>query len=387
MVMRCIPARILAAVLLAGAGCALSAGDDKPQTDRSKVEQQAATAWPLFRGNAQQTGVAASMLPDKLEVLWKFQAKDAVDSTPAIADGIVYVGAEDEFLYALHLSTGKEKWRYKAGPIKAPVAVRGGAVYTGNLDGVFHCVDAATGKKLWTFEASAEISSGSSFAGDRVLFGCADETLFCLSGKGKKLWTFRVPGGPVMATPALIQNRTFVAGCDSTLHVIDADAGKEVSAVELGSQVGATAAVRGDHLYVGTMGNQVLAVDWKQGKIEWTFEPKKNAQAFFSSPAVTDRLIVVGSRDRRVHALDRKTGQEVWSFVTRNRVDSSPVVVGGRVYAGSMDGNLYVLDLAKGTELAKHELDGAIIGSPAVAGGCLVIGTDKGTIYCLGAKN
>jgi outer membrane protein assembly factor BamB len=346
--------------------------------------------WPLFRGNAHQTGVAATTLPEKLDVLWRFQAQDAIESTPAIVDGDVYIGAsiKDEHLYALNLADGKEKWRYKAGPQKVPVAVQKGRVYVGNMDGVFHCVDAAKGTKVWSFETpdQAEITSGASFIDDKVLFGCNDESLYCLSEKGEKLWTFRVQGGPVMATPSIAQNRTFVAGCDSTLHILDATKGRELAAVELGSQIGAAAALVGDNLYVGTMGGTVLGVDWKKAKVLWTFEPAMNQQAFYSSVAATEKLIIVGGRDRRVHAIDRTTGTEVWSFVTKGAVDSSPVVVGNRVYAGSKDRNLYILDLAKGTQLAKHTLDGAILGSPAVSGGKLVIGTEKGTVYCFGAK-
>src|SRR5690242_8312685 len=92
--------------------------------------------WPRFRGNAEQTGVTERTLPDKLEVLWKFSAKDSIEGAVAIADGVVYVGCYDEYLYALDLATGKEKWKYKAGPIKASPAVRGGAVYVGNSDGI-----------------------------------------------------------------------------------------------------------------------------------------------------------------------------------------------------------------------------------------------------------
>ena len=103
---------------------------------------------------------------------------------------------------------------------------------------------------------------------------------------------------------------------------------------------------------------------------------------------MTDKLVVVGCRDKRVRALDRATGKEVWNFLAAGVVDCSPVIVGDRVIVGAKDrnGSLYVLDLAKGTQRAKIELDGAIIGSPAVADGKLVIGTEKGTVYCLGAK-
>jgi outer membrane protein assembly factor BamB len=178
--------------------------------------------------------------------------------------------------------------------------------------------------------------------------------------------------------------KTFAAGCDSTLHVIDAATGKELSSVPLDGQVGAGAAVRGDRLVVGTMTNDVVAVDLNKPEIAWTFQPVKRAQPFASSAALTDKLALIGSRDKRLYALGRATGKEVWSFATDGKVDSSPVVAGSRVYFGSQDGNLYVLDLA-GMEVQRLKLDGPISASPAVSDGCLVIGTERGTVYCLGA--
>src|SRR5436190_1072100 len=52
--------------------------------------------WLLFRGNALQTGVADTTLPDKLEVLWTFKAKDSIENAPAVERGVVYLGAMDE---------------------------------------------------------------------------------------------------------------------------------------------------------------------------------------------------------------------------------------------------------------------------------------------------
>ncbi|HEY1379659.1 MAG TPA: PQQ-binding-like beta-propeller repeat protein [Gemmataceae bacterium] len=350
----------------------------------------AAADWPVFRGDAAQTGVAADPLPDKLAVRWQFKtAGDAnsasVESTAAIAGGVAFVGAFDDHLYALDLATGQMKWKLKTGAIKAPVGVAGGAVFAGNIDGLLYCVDAATGKERWRYNAEAEVTSGINFTADGVLFGTQGETLYCVSrADGRLRWKFDVSGGPVMGTPAVAGGKTFAAGCDSTLHVIDAATGKELAGVPLEGQVGASVAVRGDRLVVGTMTEQVVAVDLKKPEVAWTFHAAKRKQPFFASAALTDKLAITGSRDKRVYALDRATGNEVWSFAADGKVDSSPVVAGARVYVASNDGNLYVLDLATGREVQRVKLDGPISASPAVAGGCLVIGTERGTVYCLG---
>jgi outer membrane protein assembly factor BamB len=366
----------LIAVVVAAAALALPA-------------RAADTDWLLFRGNPLQTGVADTTLPDKLEVLWTFKAKDSIENAPAVAKGVVYLGAMDERLYALDLATGKEKWAYRAGKdagFKASPAVKGDTVYVGDTDGLLHAVDAAKGMKRWTYATGAEITSGANFTGDRVLFGSGDETLYCLTTDGKLAWKFKVPGGPVMATPAVAGGVTFVAGCDSALHVIDLDNGMEKASVELAGQVGATAAVVNDRVYVGTMIHHVQAVDWKKAKVDWTFEPKRAGQPFAASIAVTDALVIAASRDKRVYALKRDNGDVQWTFATGSRVESSPVVVGQRVYVGSSDRKFYVLDLATGREVQKLEFDDEVTGSPAVAADRLLIGTRAGTLYCLGAK-
>ncbi|MBL8793347.1 MAG: PQQ-binding-like beta-propeller repeat protein [Planctomycetia bacterium] len=349
--------------------------------------QVLAADWPTFRADALQTGVGQDKLPKKLETLWTFETKDAVEAAAAIVNGVVYVGSYDEHLYALDLATGKEKWKFKAGPIKAAVGVRAGLVYVGNIDGDFFCVAADTGKEKWRYKTEGEISSGANFAGDNVLFGSGDEHLYCLGPDGKLVWKYKVPGGPVNGSPAVVGDRTFAAGCDSNLHVIDLKQGKQLAKVDLGGQVGASAAVHGDRIYVGTMSsNQVLAIDWKKAEIAWQFEAPKAANAFFASPAVTEQFVLAGSRDRRIWAIDRKTGKEAWSFLTDKHVNGSPVVVGDKVYGPSLDGKLYVLDLAKGTLLQDVKLGAPLSASPAVGGGRLVIGTEKGTVYCLGKK-
>lgn len=341
--------------------------------------------WMLHRGNATQTGVSTEMLPDKLDIRWQFTTKNAIEGTPVISDGVVYIGSADKHFYAVDMKTGQQKWKKQLSIITSSPGIKGDRVYTGDVDGKFYCLDRKNGDIIWTFETEGQITAGPNFFEDRILIPSQDSTLYCLDKDGKKIWDFRIEG-PIYGGVAIADGKTFLAGCDSMLHVIDIKTGKELGAgLDLKGQTGSSAAVLGDRLYVGTMSNQVIAVNLTKFKIEWEFEAPKRKQAFYGSAAVTDDLVVVGSRDEKVWAIDRKTGKRRWDFITDHKVDGSAVIVGDRVFVGSFDKNFYILNL-KGEKLANFELDGAIIGSPAVGGGCVVIGTEKGSIYCFGTK-
>ena len=67
-----------------------------------------------------------------------------VNSTPAIADGLVYVGASDGHLHVLTLDNGSPIATYDVGvPIASSPAVRDGTVYIGAFDGNVYAFAAA----------------------------------------------------------------------------------------------------------------------------------------------------------------------------------------------------------------------------------------------------
>ncbi len=48
----------------------------------------------------------------KLGLEWSYTTGDGVGSSPAVANGVVYVGSDDNNLYALNAKTGKKLWSY-----------------------------------------------------------------------------------------------------------------------------------------------------------------------------------------------------------------------------------------------------------------------------------
>jgi outer membrane protein assembly factor BamB len=331
-----------------------------------------------------QTGVADSTLPRDLGVRWSFKAQAVIEASPVIFEQTALVGATDGKLYAIDLPSGKKKWEYRTGGIMAAPAARNGAVYVGDVEGQFHCVDFATGTRRWVMATQGSIHSAANFAGNNIVFGCHDHHLYCVTPEGKLAWQVKTKE-KVLGTPAATENHVLVGGCDQGLHVVEFSKGREVMTLPLEGHIGASVAVRGDQLYVGTMANRFLAVDWKKGVILWQFEAKRGGQPFFSSAAVTEDLVIAGSRDKYVRAWQRQTGKEVWAFATKGRVDASPIVAGQSVVVLSMDRNMYVLDLARGTEMTRLSL-GLIPGSPAVGSGCVVVATIQGEVLCLSKK-
>ena len=108
----------------------------------------AADEWPQFRGNPQLTGVASGAVPATLKLLWTYEAVEPIESSAAIVGGTVYVGSQAAELLAIDLQTGKLKWKYKGqeGIGESSPAVHDGVVYIGDLSGIFHAVRAADGK-------------------------------------------------------------------------------------------------------------------------------------------------------------------------------------------------------------------------------------------------
>jgi outer membrane protein assembly factor BamB len=354
-----------------------------------KVPAAAPSDWPVSRGNPQSTGVGSATLPDELEEKWVFACKDSVEGAPAVVDGVAYFTSTDKHLYAVDLKTGKEKWKAKLGIMKAGPGVKGDRVYAGDVSGNVFCVNAGTGEVVWKYEpeSGGEIVSGCNFHGDNILFAAQGMPVLCLNPKGEKVWAFDIDGGS-NGSPTVSGDVVFASGCDSQFHAIDATTGKGLWAVDIPGQAAATVAVADGVAYVGTVTNQVLAIDLKAKKKLWEFEPKVKSQAFYSSAALTADLVILGSRDAKVYALDRTTGEQVWSFVTEGMVDPSPVVAGGRVYVGclSQTAEFYVLDAKTGRKKQELALQGAACGSPAVANDCLLVGTEKGKVYCFGKK-
>jgi len=156
----------------------------------------------------------------------------------------------------------------------------------------------------------------------------------------------------------------------------------------------------------GSDDGHVYAVDAATGQQRWM---ARTGGPVPSTPAVADGRVFAVSYDGRLWALDARTGEVLWKFATEGErrfearglhgmqprtqtfADmydvylSSPLVVGGKVFFGSGDGHVYAVDAATGRLAWKFATGDVVHASPAFAEGLVVVGSWDGRLYALDA--
>jgi outer membrane protein assembly factor BamB len=130
--------------------------------------------------------------------------------------------------------------------------------------------------------------------------------------------------------------------------------------------------------------NLVFALNKNTGEKKWNFEITCD---IFSSLCLANNLVILGSSDTYVYALDLN-GNLQWRFKTEGEIWSSPSFNGSEIFVGSDDGFLYCLDL-EGNLQWKTKLNGKVrSSSPCLSADNLIfLGTYNGGMYCLNQYN
>jgi outer membrane protein assembly factor BamB len=317
-------------------------------------------------------------------LLWRFETSDDVASSPAVVDGVVYVGSNDGYLYALDAATGDRRWRFKtAGPVYPSPAVVDGVVYIGGGSS-YYALDAATGEEHWRFQHTAvsHVYCSPAVADGIVYVGGGSRVYALDADTGEELWRFQ-PAWNSVFSPAVAEGVVYIASEDGYIDALDAATGNQLWRFEAGDQVESSPAVADGVVYIGSYDSYVYtdyvyALEADTGEELWRFDIDGSVR---SSPTVAEGVVYIGSFDH-LYALDATTGEERWRFETPAWVRSSAAVAEDMVYIGGFHG-LYALDEATGKELWRFETEGYVESSPAVADGVIYIGSHDGYIYAI----
>ena len=167
---------------------------------------------------------------------WKFPVPKQIFSSPAAADGVVYVHVRDDHIYALDARDGRVVWKTPApsaqpwwnavfmDPTKSSPAVAGGRVFVG-IGKALAALDRKTGAVLWTAQTGKKVDSTPLVVGDVVYVGSDDRTFYAFDAKtGAAVWSFRT-GGRVSSSPTSGEGLILVGSDDGSLYAFEEEPG------------------------------------------------------------------------------------------------------------------------------------------------------------------
>ena len=187
----------------------------------------------------------------------------AVYGTPAVAEGLVYIGGYNGIVYAVNSDSGALRWVYprqgSLQPIIGGLVVASGRVFFGNSDGKIYALDAETGDKKWEFPTGDKLWSTPTVDGEILYIGSFDKKLYALNTiDGSKKWEFESEGA-ITATPIVYNSTVYFGSFDRYLYALNASDGSLKWKFMSGNWFWATPVVSGDTIYAASLDGKVYA--------------------------------------------------------------------------------------------------------------------------------
>lgn len=312
-----------------------------------------------------------------LSIAWTFHT-GGINSTLALANGILYAASVDQYLYALNAKNGALIWKYQISGADYPTpVVVNGVVYVAGGNNLY-ALRATDGKLLWTYTGSryvylpTVVDGVAYFGASDGLYAVRADTGMLLWKSANDIWTgyTAVANGIVYVSSQFGHLYAFNAGTGTLLWISD-------------KYPGALPVVANGILYLGTEGSSygpgVIALQADTGAFLWNFQTQ---DAVFNSPAVAYGAVYLQSNDSYLYALNAQTGQLQWAYYNAPSTSISPVVANGVVYTvsfawGSNDG-MQAFNALTGQLLWQ---DKSLFGSAIVANGWVYATDDNLTVY------
>ena len=305
--------------------------------------------WLTYGGNlaAQRFSGLEQINPanvGSLKVAWVYQMRGgALESTPIVVDGIMYVTEPPSTVTALDARTGKALWHYSPPiprdlvaiglfPTNRGVAVLGGEVYVATINAHLIALDAKSGTVRWNVEIANNkrdgyaitqaplaingkiiVGVGGGEAGAHGFLSAYD------ANDGKLLWRlYTVPTKPTDPGADTWANGSWSNGGATTWNTGSYD--PELNTVYWGTGNPAPdwngEGRMGDNLFTCSL----IAVDANTGKMKWYFQfsPHETHDWDSSEPPVLfdakvdgrpRKLVALANRNAFYYVLDRVTGQ------------------------------------------------------------------------------
>lgn len=278
-------------------------------------------------------------------------------------------------------------------PKSTPLLIDG-LIYRGCDAGKMHAFDASTGEIVWEYQATGVatrkgIWSSPAFHEGRIYFGAYNGCIYCLDAKtGEEIWA-QSHGEWVGASPIIVPKHGLIyfgieyerPWAKGSIGAFDLNDGQKVWELQTEAfQHGSPAYWEsGDLIIWGTADHDMVALDAKSGEVHWVFPTRRSVKY---SPAVSEEkgLVAFASYDKSIYLLNVGTGEKVGEWQTGEICYTTPLFVGNRLFCGSGDRHLYVIDIETKSVIKTFDLHARVYCSPTTIDGNVVVATTGGRV-------
>ncbi len=331
-----------------------SQGDAWPSYGGSYDEQRFSPLKAIHDGNVAQLGLA-----------WygDYDSNQNQHGSPLYADGVIYVSASRNHLYAFDARTGQRLWQYapaqvphqNLGNVNKGIAMWNGKIYMGTLDGRLVAVSAQTGKPVWEADTipaelvgaenrtkysvsmAPRVAKGKVFVGaSGGEFGSRGFIAAYDAETGKEAWRFwTVPGDPAKDYEAAPQQKevlakaaetwkgefwTYTGGGGAVWDAVVYDPVTDLLIFGTGQPSPWNSAVRDRELADNLYTNSIVAVKPDTGEYVWHYQatPADSWDYDNVSPMMTADLdfngtekhvVIQPSKNGMIYVLEAATGK------------------------------------------------------------------------------
>jgi outer membrane protein assembly factor BamB len=370
-------------MMLLLAGTVLGAAGPSVASHGALHRADAPADWPQYLFGANHSGFNAgettinSANVASLELAWQAQLGITVDSTPAAADGAIFVTAGHR-LYALDMTTGTTLWAVKGTSGMGSPSVGNGFVYVSSDDGTLYAFNETTGALLWM--ASPAGGSSAPAVTATGVYVLSTTTLSDFDpATGLLLWA--VPAQAFGVVPSVADGEVFISSDDGHFYMFDATTGETLWTSHAEYKPGASPAALNGAAYVSA--HDMLFAFATTGYRLW-----RATSDYHRLPLSVDdtRVYAVSltHRPKTMSAFDAATGSQLWTTALGFDETPSPIAVANGVLYVGHGRYVTAYDAGSGTALWDHRFEsyGRVI-APIVADG-MVFAAAGTHVYAFG---
>jgi len=331
--------------------------------------------------NAYSEGVIhpplSALAPD---VAWVAEMNAPLRSSPVIRDNTVYFGAHDAHIYALDVETGERKGAFAVnGVICSDPIVTERSVIFGSEDGHIYAVDRALNRKQWSYNTGKSIVSSPAVLNDMAIFGSDNMNVYALPLVGNEpRWKFQT-WGPIRGSLASLGGLVIFGSHDHRIYAVDPQ-GNRKWVCTTNDKVDAAPILHNNIIIMGSLDRHIYAVEVETGMQIWR---RVMDECITTAAAAFEQRLYVGTADGRITCLDFRTGVVKWRYDAGSQISSDLVLQDGRLYFGCGNGAFYCLDVRRQEPVWRHMAFDSIVTRPAIIGDLVIVGSVDGCVYAL----